>query len=59
MSRNLKKESEWERQKYKRYQYRCPKDTAAQLDEKLKADKLTFSAWLKAKIDSYLKGGGA
>jgi len=54
--RNLKKEAEWERQKYKRYQYRCPKETAEQLDEKLKADKLTFSQWLKEAINKYLKG---
>lgn len=53
--RNLKKEAEWERQKYKRYQYRCPKDVSEQLDEKLKSDKLTFSQWLKEKIEQYLK----
>jgi len=54
---NLKKEAEWERKKYKRYQFRCPKDTAEQLDEKLKADKLTFSQWMKEQIKKYLKGG--
>jgi len=53
--RNLKKEADWERKKYKRYQYRCPKETAEQLDEKLKSDKTTFSAWLKEKIAQYLK----
>lgn len=53
--RNRKKEAEWERKKYKRYQYRCPKEVSEQLDKKLKSDKLTFSQWLKEKIEQYLK----
>lgn len=53
--RDLKKEAEWERGRYKRYQYRCPKDLADQFDEKLVQDGLNFSEWLKLKILGYIK----
>lgn len=55
MVRNLKKEAEWERQRYKRFQYRCPKDLADSLDKKLERDEINFSEWLKSKIEEYVK----
>lgn len=55
MPRNLQKEAEWERKRYKRYQYRCPRDLADQLDKKLAQNEVSFSEWLKAIIEEYVK----
>lgn len=54
--RNLKKEAEWEKNKYKRYQYKCNKETAKEFDNKLLTENISFSTWLRQRIKEYLGG---
>lgn len=54
MARNFKKEAEWEKGKYKRYQYRCPKEKAKKLDDKMKKEGIGFSDLARDSIDIFL-----
>ncbi len=55
MSRNLKKETEWRKTKYKRFVVDVDKDIAEQFQEKLKEENTTYSEWVKVHIKKYLK----
>ncbi len=55
MARDLKKETEWRRTKYKRYVVDVDKDVAEQFSSKLEKDGKTYSVWVKEHIKKYLK----
>lgn len=55
MTRDLKKENEWRKQKYKRFVVDVDIDTAKAFQEKLNANNLTYSEFVKEKIKKYLK----
>lgn len=42
-------------EKNKKYNAYISKDTAEKFDKKLKENKLTFSVWLRERIDKYLR----
>lgn len=44
-----------QQEKFKRYVGKIEKDTAIEFDKKLKANKITFTCWLKNNIERYLK----
>ena len=53
--RNLKKETEWRKNKYKRFVVDIDKDIAEQFSEKLKNDGKAYSEWVKERIEKYLE----
>lgn len=55
MKRDLKKETEWRKNKYKRYVVDVEKDTAEEFTTKLNEDGKTYSEWVKGHIKKYLK----
>lgn len=55
MSRDIKKESEWRKKKYKRLVVDVDKDTAEQFQQKLQDNEITYSEWVKDHIKKYLK----
>lgn len=55
MARDLKKENEWRKQKYKRFVVDVDIDTAKAFQEKLKESNLTYSEFVKEKIKKFLK----
>ena len=55
MARNLKKENEWRKQKYKRFVVDVDIDTAKAFQEKLNANNITYSEFVKEKIKNLLK----
>ena len=55
MSRDLKKETQWRKQKYKRFVVDVDIDTAKAFQEKLNSDNITYSEFVKEKIKKYLK----
>lgn len=55
MSRNLKKESEWRKKKYKRYVVDIEKELAEEFSNKLQKDGKAYSAWVRENIKKYLK----
>ncbi len=55
MARDIKKETEWRKNKYKRLVVDVDKDIAEQFQEKLKKDEITYSEWVKEHIKKYLK----
>lgn len=55
MARDLKKENEWRKQKYKRFVVDVDIDTAKAFQEKLNANHTTYSEFVKEKIKKYLK----
>ena len=54
MSRNLKKESEWRKKKYKRYVVDVEKDLAEEFSKKLGKEGKPYSSWVKENIKKYL-----
>lgn len=55
MSRNIKKETEWRKNKYKRFVVDVDKEIAEQFQEKLKSENIIYSDWVKSHIEKYLK----
>ena len=55
MSRDLKKESEWRKKKYKRYVVDVEKDLAEEFSKKLEKEGKPYSSWIKENIKKYLK----
>lgn len=55
MTRDLKKENEWRKNKYKRFVVDVDKNTAEKFQEKLQKDEITYSEWVKEHIEKYLK----
>lgn len=55
MARDLKKENEWRKQKYKRFVVDVDIDTAKAFIERLHEDNITYSEFVKEKIKKYLK----
>lgn len=55
MARDFIKESKWRKQKYKRFVVDIDIDTAKAFQEKLNANNLTYSEFVKEKIKKYLK----
>ncbi len=55
MARDIKKETEWRKNKYKRFVVDVDKDTAEQFSNKLEKDGNTYSEWVKEHIKKYLK----
>lgn len=55
MSRNIKKETEWRKTKYKRFVVDVDKYIAEQFSSKLEKDGTTYSNWVKENITKYLK----
>lgn len=53
--RDLKKETEWRKNKYKRLVVDVDKDLAEQFLEKLKKSGKTYSEWAKENIEKFLK----
>ena len=51
--RDYKKESEWEKNKYKRLTVKMEREKAEKFIQKL--DGKEYSVWIKEKIDEYLK----
>ncbi len=51
--RNYKKESEWEKKKYKRLSIKIDKEQAEKFIKKL--DGKQYSVWIKEKIEEFLK----
>lgn len=51
--RDYKKESEWEKKKYKRLSIKMDKDKAEKFIQKLNGKE--YSVWIKEKIDEFLK----
>ena len=54
MSRNLKKESEWRKKKYKRYVVDVEKDLAEEFSKKLGKEGKPYSSWVKENIKNCL-----
>ena len=55
MSRNLKKESEWRKNKYKRFVVDIEKDLAEDFLDKLEKEGKAYSIWVRENIQKYLK----
>lgn len=55
MPRNLKKENEWRKNKYKRYVVDVEKDLAEEFSKKLQEEEKAYSSWVKENIKKYLK----
>jgi len=55
VSRDLKRENEWRKKKYKRFVVDVDIDTGKAFQEKLNADNITYSEFVKEKIKKYLK----
>lgn len=55
MARDIKKETEWRKTKYKRFVVDVDKDTAEQFQDKLKIDGMSYSVWVKEHIKKYLE----
>ena len=55
MSRDLKKESEWRKKKYKRYVVDVERKLAEEFSAKLEKDRKAYSSWAKENIKKYLK----
>ncbi len=55
MSRDLKKESEWRKKKYKRYVVDVERKLAEEFSAKLEKDGKAYSSWAKENIKKYLK----
>ena len=53
--RDLKKETEWRKNKYKRLVVDIDKDIAEKFQDRLKNDETTYSVWVKKNIEKYLK----
>ena len=53
--RNLKKENEWRKNKYKRLIVDVDKNIAEILLKKLAENKISYSAWVKENIQKFLK----
>ena len=53
--RNMKKETEWRKNKYKRLVVDVDKDIAERFQERLANDKITYSEWVKENIKKYLE----
>ncbi len=56
MTRDYKKEREWEQQKYTRLHTKISKETGERFKAKLESDNLKYTEWLMQQIDEYLKG---
>jgi hypothetical protein len=54
--RNYKKESEWQRKKYKRLVADIDHNINDRLQEQLGKDKKTFKQWLSEMIENYIGG---
>lgn len=54
--RNYKKESEWQKKKYKRLVADVNHSTNDKLQEKLSKDNKTFKQWLSEMIENYIGG---
>ena len=55
MSRDLKKENQWRKNKYKRFVVDVEKDLAKEFSEKLEKDGIAYSTCVKENIKKYLK----
>lgn len=55
MARDLKKETEWRKNKYKRLVVDVDKEVAEIFLNKLQKDQKNYSEWVKEKIENYLK----
>ena len=53
--RNLKKENEWRKNKYKRLIVDVDKNIAEIFLKKLSENKISYSAWVKENIQKFLK----
>ena len=53
--RNLKKENEWRKNKYKRLIVDVDKNIAEIFVKKLAENKISYSAWVKENIQKFLK----
>lgn len=53
--RDIKKESEWRKTKYKRFVVDVDKETAEEFQKKLQEENITYSDWVKQHIKKYLK----
>lgn len=53
--RNLKKENEWRKNKYKRLIVDVDKNLAENFLKKLAENKISYSAWVKENIQKFLK----
>lgn len=53
--RDLKKETEWRKNKYKRFVVDIDKDIAEQFSSKLEKDGKAYSEWVKEHIKKYLE----
>ena len=58
MSRNIKKETLWQKENYSRFKVRIVKETASIFKDFLKSKNLNFSEWCKNKINEDLKKEG-
>ncbi len=54
MERNLKKESDWRKQKYKRLVVDVNLDYGNKFIEKLQSEGIKYSDFIKEKIDEYM-----
>lgn len=54
MSRNFKKEAEWVKNNYKRFEVRLPNEIASEFKDFLEKNNLTFSEWCKKKVQKEL-----
>lgn len=55
MARDLKKETEWRKSKYKRLVVDVDKEIAEAFLNKLQKNQKNYSEWVKEKIENYLK----
>lgn len=55
MTRDLKKENEWRKNKYKRFVVDIDKKTSEKFTEALKSSGKTYSCWVKENIEIFLK----
>ncbi len=55
MERNLKKESDWRKKKYKRLVVDVDIDYGNKFIEKLQSEGIKYSDFIKTKIDEYMK----
>lgn len=53
--RNLKKETEWRKNKYKRFVVDIDKNIAEQFSKKLQDDGKAYSEWVKENVEKYLE----
>lgn len=53
--RDLKKETEWRKNKYKRFVVDIDKNIAEQFSSKLEKDGKAYSEWVKEHIKKYLE----